>query len=179
MLNFTKKDERPAFVFFDFICKKIYHIVMEENPKFISGIPQKIHKETEIEIERKQDLETAKFVGLFNFLLEVKKYSRKYIMKFIEQYTGGTASAVVERWLDNNVPFPSLQKGIMSAMEELKTLPVPENVSAPVSKLETTKDPSLEKPRLRKTTRREQIIIDNEEKLRILTEKLKAEGKIF
>jgi hypothetical protein len=58
--------------------------------------------------KRPLDLETAKFVSLFNSLLA--NYSKSFIMKYIEEHTGGTASAVVERWLDNRAPISHIAK---------------------------------------------------------------------
>jgi hypothetical protein len=166
-----------ASVFFDFICKKIYDMFMNENPKLegIKGRGRPKGVKNEEEEKRPPDLETVEFVNLINSLLV--NYSKNFIMKYIEKDTGGTAPALVENWLKGIAPFPAFQKGIMSALETLKGLPVAKETPLPVSEQKIIQTSIPKKPRLKRINR-EQIAKDNDEKLRILIEKLRAEGKI-
>ncbi|MEK7080881.1 MAG: hypothetical protein AAB902_00605 [Patescibacteria group bacterium] len=132
-----------------------------------------------IEPERQSDPERLKLIALFNPL--VKKHGRNPIMNYIEKDTGGTTSIVVDRWLSGeHIPVLAIRRGIISALEHFPpdSLPAMENIPLSTPKSKTIEN-SSKKPKLKRITKKEQIIRDNEEKIRILMEKLKKEGKIL
>ena len=168
---------------------------MNENSK-IEGIKGKGRpKGAVVEEKRQPDPEMVRINRLFDSL--AKEYGTGRILRYIENDTGGTTSVVVESCLNGEPVSDSIRRGVMSALKNFSpnNLPVPPIIPKPkiINALLSQKPISprmtpeqkgqeiereKEKIKIKKNTRREQIIIDNEKKLEALMEKLRKEGKI-
>jgi hypothetical protein len=148
---------------------------MKENRNINSGIPQKTREEKRPRL----NLETK----LLNLIKElVENNGRFLVLNYIEKNTVGTISPiVVERWLDEGIaPWDSIQKDIFSTLESRPPDKLPITKRNPISTPEQKEDISLpsKKPGP-KSNKKEQIIKENEEKLKNIINKLREEGKIL
>jgi hypothetical protein len=168
---------------------------MEKDPRFISGVPQKVREPAEE--QRSLDQETFQFKELFAELLVKYHGDKDFIMDSIEKETE-ISRKLVEDWLMGIVPRHVYQIGIMAAMQtlKLKNLPVSLKIPMPVSKPEipgaVLPEKKIRKSRLhaRIQANKEQLKIIQkriiagrkqkmtEEEYEALEKKLRGEGKV-
>jgi hypothetical protein len=121
------------------------------------------------------------FVNLFSAIL-ARPYDRHKIMKYIEEYTGGTTGVVVERWLSGEYdPSPVIKRGIVAALETLSdSLPaLPPKIPLPIKQPEIIKQPPkpVKRYKIRRLPSAERIQA-NEDRVNAMMDKLRSEGKI-
>jgi hypothetical protein len=148
---------------------------MKENRNISSGIPQKNREEK----GPKLNLETK----LLNLIKElVENNGRFLVLNYIEKNTlGNIYPVVVERWLDEGIaPMDSIQKDILTTLESRPPdkLPIAKRNLVSTPKQEEDISLPFKKPGP-KRNKKEQIIKDNEEKLKNIINKLRDEGKII
>lgn len=138
------------------------------------------------------DPETLELVNLLSPYK--KEFERNFIMKYIKENTrGGIPPIVIERWLsEEHIPSPSIRRDIIFTLKNfpkdslpvvpldkpLINSPVVEDILPSTPQPKTTKNSAFQKLEFR-ITKKEQIVKNNEEKLREIIERLRREGKII